>query len=277
VLHENPRRLGMLANTNRAFRLSRAAFPDAPYWALASDHDVWAPAWLERLVAALDERPQAVLAYPLNCRIDGDGAVLAGPWRFETAGVDDPAARVRRALRGMVSGDMIYGLFRAAALDRTGFYRPVLAPDRLLLGELARAGEFVQVPELLWARRYAGLAGLDRQRRAFWPDGDVPLRARVPWWLVHAGAAGRREGAGAALRDWLPALVRFRVRSRAVRTRDALVGPPVRAALRAPAVRRAAGGRVLPAVRETRATLERLLAEAEAEPGGGSYPDAPCP
>ena len=189
--------------------------------------------------------------------------MVAGSWRFDTAGVADPAERVRRALRRMVSGDMVYGLFRASALDATGFYRPVLAPDRLLLGELARAGEFVQVPELLWARRYTGLAALERQRRAFWPDGDVPLRARLPWWLVHVGAAGRREGAGPALRDWLPSLARFQVRARALRARDAALGPPVRAALRSPAVRRAAEERVLPAVRETRVVLERLLEEAE--------------
>jgi glycosyltransferase involved in cell wall biosynthesis len=261
-VHENPRRLGMLANTNRAFGLARAAWPEAPYWALASDHDLWAPTWLERLVDALDARPEAVLAYPLTCRIDAGGTVVRGPWRFDTAGVDDPRERVRRSLRAMVSGDMIYGLFRASALDRTGFYRPVLAPDRLLLGELARLGQFVQVPELLWARRYVGLAALDRQRRAFWPDGDAPLRSHLPWWLVHAGAAGRREGAGAALRDWLPSLARFQARARVLQARDAALGPPVRAVLRSPRVRRVAGERALPAVRETRAVLERLLEEA---------------
>jgi hypothetical protein len=276
----NERRLGMLRNTNRAFTLPRERFPDAEFWALGSDHDVWDPRWLETLVGLLDERPQAVLAYPRTRRIDEHGAEYARqkpPWRFETRGVQQPRLRLRRAFRGMAAGDMIYGLFRVSALRRVGAYRPVLVPDRLLLSELALHGEFVQADEVLWRRRFRGLAELDRQRRVFWPEG-APAYARLPWWLQHAGLVaweyGVREkgapvgisrAAGAMLAfDYLDVSLRHRAwrrwrrgHGRAIRARDAVLGPPVRAALRAPPVRRAATERIVPALDAAEAALLR--------------------
>jgi glycosyltransferase involved in cell wall biosynthesis len=262
-LHVNERRLGMLGNTNRAWAMSRAAYPDATYWALGSDHDVWAPTWLERLVEALDARPQAVLAYPRTRRVDAAGRTVAESWSFSTEGIADPRARLRHALSRMVSGDMIYGLFRAQALDRHGFYRPVLAPDRLLLSELALDGEFVQVPEVLWSRRYVNRGLLSRQRAAFWPDRRPPLAAHLPWWTVHAGEYARRHGTGSALRDYVPASLAFQARSRTLRAADAVLAPPVKAVLRHEPIRRATADRVIPALRATREVLERLAEERD--------------
>jgi hypothetical protein len=270
-LHLNPTRLGMLGNTNRAWSLSRARFPEAEYWALGSDHDVWHPRWLERLSVALDARPQAVLAYPLTRRVNADGRPLRAAWRFDTEGIRDPRARLRRGLYRMVSGDMIYGLFRARALDRTGFYAPVLAPDRLLLSQLTLEGEFVQVPETLWDRRFVGLASLERQRRAFWPEG-APPRTRLPWWMAHSAAWARQHGVRSALADYVPASVAFQVRRRVLNTGSAVAAPAVRGALARPAVRAAVRRGALPALRETRVVLERMCEEAEADAanGGGS-------
>lgn len=264
TIEVNERRLGMLANTNRAWQRSRTLYPGAEYWALGSDHDVWDPRWMERLVAALDAAPRAVLAYPLTERVDADGHVVRGSFTFDTAGMSDPHARLHKALRAMVSGDMIYGLFRAAALDRLGFYRSVLAPDRLLLSELALAGEFVQVPERLWRRRYVGIATLRRQRRAFWPDGGTPPRAYLPWWIVHTGSFARRHGVRSAAVHYAPASALFQLRSRALRASSALVAPAVRRTLREERVRHAVREIGLPALQETREVLARLVQEAEA-------------
>ena len=188
-LHVNERRLGMLENTNRALSLALERFPDADYWALGSDHDVWHPCFIERLVELLDSRPDAVLAYALAERIDEKGVTYPGakqPQACATADIADPTARMETAFRRMSAGNMIYGLFRANTLDGR-FYRPVLVPDRLLLSELALLGTFVVAPEVLWQRRFRGLASLDRQRGAFFLDG-VPWYARLPWWLQHVGA-----------------------------------------------------------------------------------------
>jgi glycosyltransferase involved in cell wall biosynthesis len=202
-VHVNAERLGMLGNTRRAFELPRARHPEAEFWALGSDHDLWHPEFLARLVARLDAHPEAVLAYPLPERIDEHGVPYPGaktPRAFHTLGAADPLARMGAAFRGMSAGNMIYGLFRAAALDRVGTYRPVLVPDRLMLSELALRGAFVVEPEVLWQRRFRGLAELDRQRRAFFLD-DVPRYATLPWWAQHAGALALAYGVQGAGSD----------------------------------------------------------------------------
>jgi len=284
----NETRLGMLGNTRRAFELPRTLFPGAEFWALASDHDLWAPRWLETLVGLLDADPRVVLAYPLTRRIDEHGAEYPGakpPWRFENRGTEDPRARMRVAFRRMAAGDMIYGLFRADVLARVGTYRPVLVPDRLLLSELALHGTFAQADSVLWSRRFRGLAELDRQRRAFFLDG-APRYSHLPWWLQHAGAfawaygvrgegvprgIGRAAGARLAL-DYLDVSLRHRLwrrarraRTRAVQARNALLAPPVRLALAVPVLRRIVRSRVLPALRGAEETLERLVGEARDE------------
>ncbi|HWT22461.1 MAG TPA: glycosyltransferase family 2 protein, partial [Solirubrobacteraceae bacterium] len=196
-VHVNDRRLGMLGNTNRALALARERFPQAEYWALGSDHDAWDPRFLEVLVGLLDAHPRAVLAYPLSRRIDANGALYPGqkpPPRLDTRGVADPRARVAHAFGRMAAGDMIYGVFRLSALPER-LYRPVLVPDRLLLTELAVAGEFAQAGEVLWHRRFRGLADLERQKRAFFLDG-VPRYAAAPWWAQHTALLVRDAAAG---------------------------------------------------------------------------------
>ena len=287
----NERRLGMLGNTRRAFDLPTTMFPAAEYWALASDHDVWHPRWLETLVGLLDADPGSVLAYPLTRRIDEHGRPYANakpPWRFDSRGCTDPRARMRLAFRRMAAGDMIYGLFRVSTLAAVGTYRPVLVPDRLLLSELALRGTFAQADEVLWERRFRGLAELERQKQAFFLDG-APAYTHLPWWLQHAGAfawayavrgegaslgIGRRAGARLAL-DYLEVSLRHRLwrrarrlRGRAIRARDAALGPPVRAALAVPAVRTVVRRRVVPALGAAEETLGRLVAEAEREGAG---------
>jgi hypothetical protein len=264
TLHVNDRRLGMLHNTRRAWHLSRALHPEAEFWALASDHDVWDELWLARLRTALEAREDAVLAYPLTRRIGDDGAPLRDvrTWRCDTTDVAEPRRRLRAAYRCMVAGDMIYGLFRAAALERVPFYRAVLVPDRLLLSELALLGTFVQVPEILWSRRYAGLADLDRQRRAFWPDGTPPSAARLPWWVVHAGVIAR-EGRAAVAADLLAEAARLRARRRVQHLRrraGRALEPAARWGLRRSArFRGAVAARTVPVPEDTRDVLQRLL------------------
>jgi hypothetical protein len=159
------------------------------YFAWASDHDVWDPRWLERLVEELEAHPEAVLAYPLDIGIDADGRKFRDPWRFQTAGMSFLGPRFVTATWGMKAGCMVYGLQRVHALERCGVFRPVIVPDRLLLTELAIIGEFRQVDEVLWSRRYPGreMPIRARQRLTFFPDG-APLYANLPWPLVHGAA-----------------------------------------------------------------------------------------
>jgi glycosyltransferase involved in cell wall biosynthesis len=204
VYRRNERRLGMLANWRRAFDLATELFPEAEYFAWGSDHDVWHPRWLSVLLPVLERDPAVVLVYPLNLRISGEGSLLRGPWSFQTRGVKRAAERLARASLCMSAGNMVYGLYRISALRRAGVFRPVLAPDRLLLAELSLYGEFAQVPEILWYRRFTRLAGTARQRAALFAE-PPPRSSYLPWWIGHtATLAGALVGAAAGHPDFGP-------------------------------------------------------------------------
>jgi len=181
----NARRLGLARNWAAAFAVARARHPEAELFAWAGHHDRHEPGFLRALVARLDANPRAVLAYPLDARLGADGAPSAhAAAPFATAGVGDPLARLRATARGMTAGSMVYGVARAAALQRAGVFDRVLRPDRLLLAKLALLGEFEQEPQVLWHRRITGRPTARRQRAASFP-GRPPAGAYLPWPLVH--------------------------------------------------------------------------------------------
>jgi hypothetical protein len=189
----NSVRLGYSPNARNAFEIAGRLHPGADYFAWGSDHDVWHPRWMSVLVGALDRHPDVVLAYPKNLRIDESGHVIDAPsWEFDTREISDPVERLRRAAWGMSAGNMIYGLHRRKSLRAAGVLRDVLLPDRLLLTELAILGRFMQVPEILWYRRYAGLASTSRQVRASFPDRR-PAHLAQPVWFTHAAILTRSE------------------------------------------------------------------------------------
>src|SRR5204862_266660 len=80
----------------------------------------------------------------------------------------------------------------------------VVGPDRLLLAHLAVLGEFRQVPEVLWHRRFSERVTARRQRRAFFPGRRPPWHAYVPWWLVRGAILAWRYGVHGAARPGLP-------------------------------------------------------------------------
>jgi hypothetical protein len=218
-LERNGRRLGLVRNWCRAFRLGRELFPSAPYFAWGSDHDRWDCRWVERLVSELDEHPQAALAFPRYTRIDEHGLELKGSTGLRAT---DGLPRWERfnaaCTRKTGAGKLVYGLYRADLLERAGVYPLVHQPDVYLIVELSLYGGIRVVRETLWHRREdrrrkpdararpaapAGPAeagrrgGLARplrllarrspggRHRRLYP-GRVPLYSRVPAWLQHA-------------------------------------------------------------------------------------------
>jgi glycosyltransferase involved in cell wall biosynthesis len=209
-VYVNPVRLGMVKNWNLARARARALAPEAEYFAWASDHDLWDPAWLTHLVQVLDESPHVVLAYPVVQRFDVNGATSASAEPFETVAITDGPTRLRAAGRRMPAGDMIYGLFRAASLDSVLPFPTCIYPDRLLLARLALHGQFAHVSRALWHRRVTDASTPRRQRRTLFGEGGAPAHSRLPWWMVHAyhllpmaGVAGAMRYAGAGA--WLAA------------------------------------------------------------------------
>jgi glycosyltransferase involved in cell wall biosynthesis len=211
--HRNERRLGLVGNWRRAFEVARREHPEAPYFAWASDHDAWHPTWAERLLAVLDAEPDAVLAFPQVYRTGREGGTLrTPPSRFDTGGEPSPARRVRATVRGMSAGNMVYGVYRAPALERAGVFRYTLSPDRLLLSELSIQGQLRRVDERLFYRRMTDPPSHARQRAAFWPDG-APWWSHAPWGLQHVVLLARGGADRATLAAFARATLAQNVRS----------------------------------------------------------------
>ncbi len=190
VVVRNEVRLGLVGNWRRVFERALVINPEARYFAWVGDHDLCEPRWLECLVAALDARPAAVLAYPHSAAISETGAPL--PWRpreFASDGLGDPADRLRATITGASPGWAVYGLFRTEALRRCGVLRAVLLPDRLLLAEISIYGQLCQVQEVLWHRRFRPdeTSSHARQRRTLFPGG-APWHSYLPWPITHTTA-----------------------------------------------------------------------------------------
>jgi glycosyltransferase involved in cell wall biosynthesis len=197
----NERRLGLARNWRWCFELARELYPQAEFFAWASDHDVWHPRWLETMISALDLNPEVVLAYPTSERITAEGKLSHCRGGFQTVGVPSPVSRIRLGCHGLHAGDMVYGLMRADCLERAGIFRRVLEPDRLLLAELAVQGQFQHVPQRLWQRRFVKSAVRARQRRAIFPHRRPLYSWLTPWivrpsaffWVYCLRGAGRPE------------------------------------------------------------------------------------
>ena len=167
--------------------MARTLYPEAEYFAWASDHDVWHPRWLGVLTQALEKHPEAVVACPLTYRIDADGSILsARATECSTIGEPLSFSRFSKTFNRISAGSMIYELMRADAVERAGNMPWQLLPDRLFLVVLALQGPMVHVPEYAWSRRYRGLASIDRQIRASF-FGKPPAYIRLPWWMGHTG------------------------------------------------------------------------------------------
>ena len=195
TLSASDRRLGLIGNWRRAYEEARRLHPSALFFAWASDHDYWEPGWLAALAHELESHPEAVLAYPRTRRVAPDGAMVQPPWRFATAEVDRPLARLSATSRRMVAGDMIYGLFRAVSIRDAGVFPRLVFADRFLLARLSLLGTFRQVDDVLWERRLDALSTPSKQRRVNFGE-EPPLHARLPWWLVHSVALSRASGGG---------------------------------------------------------------------------------
>jgi glycosyltransferase involved in cell wall biosynthesis len=186
----NNRRNGMIATWVKVFRLSQAYCPGHPYFGWCSDHDLLEPNWLALLADVLNNRAEAVMAYPETLHIDSEGHLSAKPRcprRFDTRGLNDPFARFGHANRRLSgAGDMIYGLMRSSALDAISVYRPVLQPDRLALVELSLFGQIHQVPQVLRYRRVTGEASIERQKATLFNPSGAEKKASAPWYIMHA-------------------------------------------------------------------------------------------
>lgn len=180
------------------------------YFMWAACDDWWAPSFVDRMIAALDASPQAVVAMSAVERIDENGQVVDV---VRYAAVADPSRLSPWQLTMRLAGGhpyhlFIYGLYRTAFLRSafTGF-APVVAADRLFLCRVAMAGRFAYVDDVLHRRlvRQAPIAErypdepMGRLWRSAWPRWRLALMAGPYLWRSPVLPARRRL--------WVPAIV----------------------------------------------------------------------
>ncbi len=144
----SPRNHGAVWNANHVLELA-----EGEYFLSAGGHDLWHPSYLERCLEVLRSDPQVVLAQSLTVMIDGDDrAVGIMPGWLDTRGVGQ-MFRFNMVQWGLVNGNLICGLIRREALNKTGRCRNNIGPHLILLSELSLLGQFALVPEPLFCRR----------------------------------------------------------------------------------------------------------------------------
>ena len=172
--------VGMINNFRSVVRIT-----SSPFFMWASDHDIWEPTFIEKLVAEIQKDEKVVLAYPLVRLIDSDGDEIRNrPKRFDTRGMSLVERLEATFKKGKGYGGMVYGMFRMDALCECGIYRKVLMPDTVLIWELITLGNIIQVPEVLLNKRLKNIFSLERQKRLLFQT--MPWYVNIPWPIVGA-------------------------------------------------------------------------------------------
>jgi glycosyltransferase involved in cell wall biosynthesis len=193
---------------------------NAPLFKWAAHDDVLAPSFLRRCVEHLDGEPAAVIAYPQSVLIDGGGRVIDAGFRDGLdLRLDDPLVRFRRYLVHPGEQHPVFGVIRTDALRRTNLIANCWGGDQVLLAELLMVGEFHEVPERLFMRRYHPGTSLAANRTpadvARWYDparrvGTTLPRTRLTVELAEVAMtsdlplATRARCTAAIATDWVP-------------------------------------------------------------------------
>jgi len=146
--YRNASNRGAAYNFNRVFELSTGE-----YFKWAAHDDVCAPTYLENCVAGLDWNPYAVLCFPKVRFIDESGVVVDNHG-YKARGLSlEPHERFCDIVLTSHIITEIFGLIRAECLKQTPRIAGYAASDRVLLGELALHGRFMEIPEYLFFHR----------------------------------------------------------------------------------------------------------------------------
>ncbi len=181
----NPDNRGAAWNFNRVLGLARGEF-----FKWVCHDDVCGPTFLARCVETfLSESPAVVLVYPRSRVIDENGAFLWEHWDGLDLREPTPHERLKRLVWNPPNmGTSVFGLIRTSALRRTRGNLPILSSDYMVLAELALLGEFREVPEFLFLKRYH--PGVSRRANptlahvADWQQPGSGTRVILEYWTL---------------------------------------------------------------------------------------------
>ena len=147
--HRNDSNIGAPKNFNLAFSLARGE-----YFRWAAGNDLCAPELIERCVEVLNKRPEVVLCYPKTTLVDENGARIRDYEDMLDLPFALPRDRFAHVLWNIRMCNAAFGLMRSSVLKRTKCYGTYPDSDVVFLGELALHGQWVELPEHLFFRRF---------------------------------------------------------------------------------------------------------------------------
>ena len=139
---------GAMWNFNRVVELARGE-----YFKWAAHDDVHEPTYLERCVEALDTHGDVALSCTKLIDIDDHGVrkeVDVPHLRWDSP---RPNVRFRALANPHHRCESVFGVMRTGMLRKTQLLSDYAGCDRVLLAQIALAGKFYEVPEVLFLHR----------------------------------------------------------------------------------------------------------------------------
>ena len=206
---------GAAWNFNRVARLARGR-----YFRWACHDDLCAPTHLRRCVEALESAPPSVaLVYTRTIMIDESGTQLRTYDDPLEARSPYPHQRLRQVVQHLTYANPMFGLMRTGMLHQTRLLGRYESSDYVFFAELSLLGEFWEIPEYLFQRRFhpamSRRANLTPQAIARWFDASSTRRfyfPRTKLLIEHVNAVRRApittqerlRSLGVLLRYWIP-------------------------------------------------------------------------
>ena len=195
----NDRNIGAAANFNKVFHLSQGE-----YFAWANHDDLWEREYLQRCLEALENAPEAVLAYTRSRMIDEAGKEVVTLLHDLDLDAEKASSRLRRfhdhVLKFNTKGNWddhigeglwipVYGLMRRATLVKTALIGDYISSDTVLLEELLLSGPFVEIDQVLFCKRDHPARSMRASEayddRVVWFTGRKPTtRFLFPMWRI---------------------------------------------------------------------------------------------
>lgn len=182
--HRNAKNRGAAPNYNFLVAEARGEF----FKWIAHDDEI-TPDYLAKTVAALDARPDAVVAHTRIRVIDKDARELTV---YDNAIPLAAGARQSDRFAGIIldryAHHAFFGLIRTEALRKTPVHKSYPGGDRALMAFLALLGPYIHIPEpLYWQRHHPDRYGVkvSHRERAAWHDRENTMTMISPLWTLY--------------------------------------------------------------------------------------------
>lgn len=205
----NSQNVGIIANFNRVFELSRGE-----YFRWAASDDLCAPELLERLVACLDHHPRLVLCYAKTRLIDEQNQVIGEYEDHMNLPSIEPSSRFLKALYELRMVNLTYGLSRSRYIRMTPLFGNYPSSDLVYIAHLALLGPFEEIDQPLFFRRTHAEMTMQKypspHERAIWMDPSLQGRRIFPSWRFLFGYLSAINSAPIPIAEKLRCLLHMR-------------------------------------------------------------------